>query len=195
MSADITWMISGVAVSVLAALVSYAFRDFSQGREKRDRDETLRDAKKRITEIGLSLAGINLAQKIDHDPQGPINLTDQLLREIEEEVAKRASSSGASKEEIRSQIDAHLDDVKSRLQAIEERFPDQSDIDKISSINDALFAERIEQISSRIERLENQQLTKWDVAITVSLVVAGIFCIVGATYGVLQAFGQVSGGS
>ena len=37
--------------------------------------------------------------------------------------------------------------------------------------------------------LEQQQLTKWDVAITVSLVVAGIFSVVGATYGVLKALG------
>ena len=80
--------------------------------------------------------------------------------------------------------------LRERLQAIEKRFPDEASIDKIASINDALFAQRIDQLVDRLEKLEEKVLTKWDVAIIVSLVAAGIFTIVGATYAVLKALGK-----
>ena len=83
-----------------------------------------------------------------------------------------------------------MTEVRGRLEAIENRFPDDATIDKIASINDALFAQRIEQLSTRIEKLEEKLLTKWDVALIVSIVAAGIFTVVGATYAVLKVFGQ-----
>jgi len=42
-----------------------------------------------------------------------------------------------------------------------------------------------------VRELEEKVLTKWDVAIIVSLVAAGIFTVVGTTYAVLKALGKL----
>ena len=142
------------------------------------------DAKRRITEIGLNFAGIQLSHRIDHDPKrAPAQVTDELVAQIEEGIVARiADQKEPSGEKVRAEVDKAITELKARLESIETRFPDSSSIDKIASINDALFAERIDQLSQRIVILEQKQLTQWDVAITVSLVVAGIFTVVGATY-------------
>ncbi len=80
--------------------------------------------------------------------------------------------------------------LKERLQAIENRFPDEASIDKIASINDALFAQRIDQLSERLDKIEEKILSKWDVATIVSIIASGIFAVVGATYAVLKALGK-----
>ena len=46
---------------------------------------------------------------------------------------------------------------------------------------------RIEKpITKHVENLEKRVLTKWDVALTVSTIIAGISFVVGATYSVLK---------
>jgi len=195
-SFEITLALAGAAASILAGLLTNALKDISEKREKLNKEKYLEDAKRRVTEVGFSLAGIHISHRINHDPLPQTQVTDQLLREIENEIATLASERlKGSREEIRSEVESRLNEIKGRIQAIEERFPDKSSIDKIASINDALFAERIEQLGARLEKLEAKQLTKWDVAITVSMVVAGIFAVVGATYAVLIALGVISGGA
>ena len=101
-------------------------------------------------------------------------------------VNARTSTFGRN---VQAEVNSAVVDIIARLESVESRFPDDANIDKISSINDALFAERIEQLSARLATLEQNQLTKWDVAITVSVVLGGIGAVVGATYGVLIALG------
>jgi len=69
---------------------------------------------------------------------------------------------------------------------IEQRFPPEAQLEKIASINDAILSERIEQLMKQIELLESRILSKWDVAVTVSTVIGGVFAIVAATYGVIS---------
>ena len=47
-------------------------------------------------------------------------------------------------------------------------------------------------LSSRLDSIESRTLSKWDVAITVALVVAGIFSAVAATYAALRVFGVIA---
>ena len=109
-------------------------------------------------------------------------------------IASQASSSQASsRNAIGIEIDSRINELRARLQAVEDRFPKSSSIDKIASINDALFAERIDQLSTRIGGLEKKLLSKWDVAVSVCLIIAGIFAVVGATYAVLKVFGLLGG--
>jgi hypothetical protein len=123
-------------------------------------------------------------------------LAKELLREIQSEIAAQATSiSQASGKAVDDQVETKLSDLKDRLEAVEARFPDKSLIDKIASINDALFAERIDQLADRIDNIENKLLSKWDVAIIVSLVLSGIFVVVGGTYAVLKAFGLLAQGA
>ena len=80
--------------------------------------------------------------------------------------------------------------VKKRIKKIEDRFPEESQIEKIASINDALLAERIEQLSKQVQSIEARILSKWDVALTVGVIISGIIAVIVMTYGILKAFGK-----
>jgi hypothetical protein len=84
-----------------------------------------------------------------------------------------------------------MGEVSERIKKIEGRFPEEAQIEKIASINDALLAERIDQLSKQVQALELRTLSKWDVALTVGLIISGIIVVVGATYGVFKALGKV----
>jgi hypothetical protein len=184
--------IAGLVASMVAASSTFFLKNFFGKNQKRDRDEIQETARKRLTEISLNIAGLGLYYQIEHSPSPESQVASRLLKEVEQGIVEGVSErDGLSKEQIRTVVEDRISDVRGRLEAIEKRFPDNATIDKISSINDALFAQRIEQLSSKVLALEEKLLTKWDVAIIVSVVAAGIFAVVGATYAVLKVFGQV----
>ena len=69
-----------------------------------------------------------------------------------------------TEKEIEIKIDTKLNDIQTRMNQIENRFPADSSLDKIASINDALLAKSIETISESIKNIEKKLLSKWDVA-------------------------------
>jgi hypothetical protein len=142
---------------------------------------------------GLAAILLKAASERHSAKEAPVEVTEELVAQIEEGIVARIADQRAlSGEGVQVEVDKAVADLKGRLESIETRFPDSSSIDKIASINDALFAERIEQLASRMALLERKLLTKWDVAITVSVVVAGICTVVGATYAVLKAVGVLA---
>jgi len=92
---------------------------------------------------------------------------------------------------MQKEIEGQMHEVSDRIKKIEDRFPEESQIEKIASINDALLAERIDQLSKQVQALESRTLSKWDVAVTVGAIISGMIIVVGATYGVLKALGKV----
>lgn len=120
-------------------------------------------------------------------------LANKILTEVKNGIIRDASEQqGITKQLVSAEVEEKMGDLKERLQAIESRLPTDSVIDKISSINDALLAQRLEQLSQRIDNLESNQLTRWDVAVTLATVMGGILIVVGATYSFLKVFGIVS---
>jgi hypothetical protein len=181
----------GVAVSVLAAISTGFLKGVYDKHEKRDRDQMQEAARSRLTEISINFAGLGLKYQVGQTTSPETQVATQLLKEVEQGIVEGVSErDGLSREQARTEVEDKMTEVRGRLEAIEKRFPDDATIDKIASINDALFAQRIEQLSTRIEKLEEKLLTKWDVALIVSIVAAGIFAVVGATYAVLKVFGQ-----
>lgn len=181
----------GVAASVLAAISAGFLKSFYDKHEKRDRDKMQEAARSRLTEISINFAGLGLRYQVGQTTSPEAQVATQLLKEVEQGIVEGVSErEGLSREQARTEVEDKMTEVRGRLEAIEKRFPDDAIIDKIASINDALFAQRIEQLSTRIEKLEEKLLTKWDVALIVSVVAAGIFAVVGATYAVLKVLGQ-----
>lgn len=181
----------GVAASVLAAFGTGFLKSLYDKHEKRDRDKMQEAARSRLTEISINFAGLGLKYQVGQSTSPEAQVATQLLKEVEQGIVEGVSErEGLSREQARTEVEDKMTEVRGRLEAIEKRFPDDATIDKIASINDALFAQRIEQLSTRIEKLEEKLLTKWDVALIVSIVAAGIFAVVGATYAVLKVFGQ-----
>ena len=191
MSSEITLPLAGTFVGLLGALAFSLLKDAKEKRVAQRKNVLSECAERNITKIRLGTAGGNVVHRPDREPTGKnIKITDDLIEQVEEGIVSRISSKRSlSAGDIQGEVDTAVAEVKERLEQIESWFPDDSSIDKISSINDALFAERIEQLASRLTYLENNQLTKWDVALVVSLVLAGLFAVVAATYGTLDALG------
>lgn len=194
MSIEIAAVGAGIVASLVGATISFVLKERIDKRSEEGKKLLSENAKRRITEIGLNIAGISFSHRIDQKPsEENIKVTDELIKQIEEGIVARIYSEGQlTDENLQAEVDTVVSELKERLENIESRFPDDSSIDKISSINDALFAERIEQLANRLTNLENNQLTKWDVATVVSLIVAGIFTVVGATYAVLGTLGVLA---
>lgn len=186
--------IAGIAASAVAAFASALWKNYSVRHQKSDRDKIQETARSRLTEISINVAGLGLSYHIDRSAPPETQVANRLLKEVEQGIVEGVSEhEGLSREQVRSEVEGRMSEVRERLENIEKRFPDDATIDKIASINDALFAQRIEQLSARIDKLEEKLLTKWDVALIVSVVAAGIFAVVGATYAVLKVFGQAPG--
>ena len=113
-------------------------------------------------------------------------LAQQILGQLR---ARLAASPTLSKEDARQEFDSQLDEVRTRLAEVESRFPKEAKLEKVTSMNDALLSERIDQLAKQVEALEKRILSKWDIALTVSTIIVGIAFVVMATYAVLKAFG------
>ena len=85
-----------------------------------------------------------------------------------------------------SEISKEFQQFKECIEKIERRFPDEAQMDKVASINDALLSQRIDQLKERIDKMEEKIPSKWDIALTVSAILGGICAVVAATYGVIQ---------
>ena len=91
-----------------------------------------------------------------------------------------------STEEIEEIVKEKQSTLQKRLDKIEARFPDNSTIDKLSSINDAVLATNLESIASQLNKLEDKVLTKWDVAIVVFEILGGIGVLIGIVFGLIS---------
>lgn len=80
----------------------------------------------------------------------------------------------ATKEEIGKLIDKQISTLQTRIEEIENRFPSKATLEKISSVNDAILATKVENLAKSIEELNRKLLTKWDVAKVVFLVIGGL---------------------
>lgn len=82
------------------------------------------------------------------------------------------------KADIKEQVNAIVDELKKRIEAIESRFPQEATLEKISSMNDVLLAKQLENMGDSIRAIQEKMLTKWDVTKIV-------FAILGALGGIV----------
>lgn len=68
-----------------------------------------------------------------------------------------------SKAEIDAEVNKKFEEIKKRVEGIEKRFPKETTLEKIASVNDAILATNLEALSESIKRIEDRMLTKWDV--------------------------------
>lgn len=184
---EIVASIIGVLASALAGISAYSLKELFEKIIKQKKEKSKKEVVRNF-ELGVDLGILNFKHRIAEAAEPAVAQgTQDLIDIVEKEILERISDApGLSKEQVRMEIDKKLSELRSRLETIESRFPNEAVIDKISSINDALLAERLDNLGKRIDAIEKKQLSKWDVAIVVSMVVAGIFSVVGATYGVIN---------
>lgn len=164
-----------ILIALIAALITYIFsyatKLFAQRRnikrleltEKMKKsysqtvsklsDNYLQDIKKRIEQ--LKIEGSKSKNYIEEARASYENSIRNMIAH---------TSTYDTEKEIEVKIDTKLNDIQTRMNQIENRFPADSSLDKIASINDAILAKSIETISESIKNIEKKLLSKWDVA-------------------------------
>jgi len=177
----------GVVASLIAGLLSLYFKNKYSNQKRTQKAEI----QKSVAEVGLDLGLIKFSKSIESSPESISNLSSEIIAKIEEQIlAKVNDGEFIDSELVKNAVNAEINDFNERIKKIEERFPEEAKLEKISSINDAILSERIDNLSSKIERIGKNILSKWDVAIVVSMIIGGIFAIASATYGVIKYFGS-----
>jgi hypothetical protein len=122
------------------------------------------------------------------------NLNDVWKSLVEISASSTASSPISSpsfpKHEIQKEIDTRVESLKERIEEIENRFPEQSTIDKIASVNDAILATQIENLEKTLKKLEEKLLTRWDVVKIVFQIIAALSALIGVILALITYFGN-----
>jgi hypothetical protein len=84
------------------------------------------------------------------------------------------SSSVISEKEIQDLIEKRTEDIRSKIEQIETRLPNEAILDKLSSVNDAILATHIEELRASLRRLEDRTMTPRGVAGIVSLILGSL---------------------
>ena len=183
-------MVIGTIASLLATIGVYLARKHIRGVNKEiryyiERVKTDKEKQKAYDDILDRI-------KIYDDSTTAAVKTSDLIRGMEDQILARLSVlSGVTKEDISKEIDLKMSQLHGSIKALESRFPDEASLEKVSSINDAILSERIDQLSRQVANIEKKILSKWDVALIVGTIITSIFLIVSTTYGVLKALGKI----
>jgi membrane protein YqaA with SNARE-associated domain len=95
-----------------------------------------------------------------------------------------------AKEQIKTEVEALMASLKERLRRIEQRFPAEATLEKVASVNDAIMATKLENLEASINRLQDQQLSRWDVALVVFAMLGGFGTLIGILVAVLKLTGH-----
>lgn len=90
------------------------------------------------------------------------------------------------KADITEEVNAAFDALKKRIDAIEARFPEQATLEKIASVNEAILGTQLEAMSRSIKAIQDEMLTKWDVAKIVFVVLGSLGVIFAVVFGILN---------
>jgi hypothetical protein len=90
--------------------------------------------------------------------------------------------------EIEKQVEERVLPLKQRLEEIERRFPHESTIEKIASVNEAVLAARLDSLTESLKRIEDKMLTKWDVTVVVLEIIAVLAALTGVVAGIINYF-------
>jgi len=179
-------VIYSALIGAIASIIAGLLASLMLRRRKKQVSNKKEKVRNTITKLGIDLGFVKA--EISSNQLAP---TQAQLASIEEQIVARLSErpdfNAAKLEDI---IENELEQFRDRISKIEERFPPEAQLDKIASIDDAVFSLRIDQLAKHIDALESRLLSRWDVAVIVSSMIGGIFAIVAATYAVISFFAK-----
>ena len=177
---EITGLISIVIGGVLAGILGLLFGLFKK--RKKEKDAQQRELyNSKIFEIFQS-------KYKDWVPYSPIKFPDY-FRPIYERTLRNIiahSPTSSTETEVENEVKEKFGEIDIRLKEIEKKFPKESTLEKIASINDAILATNIETLSESIKRIEDKLLTEWDVAKIVFQILGGLGILVGMIFAIIK---------
>jgi hypothetical protein len=172
----------GAAASLMAGLTAQYFKKLVKKRQETGREEI----RQTVAAVSLDLGTFRLSRAIEGQPAAIQESSEALIQKMERQVLERVSAvPDMTEEQIKEEVINEMREFEDRVEKIARRSPEDVQLDKIASMNDAILSERIGQLSERIASLESKALSHLDVAVTVSTVIGGIFAVVAAIYALL----------
>lgn len=116
--------------------------------------------------------------------------SNEKLKDVYLNLIKRNDYSflPTDKSEIEEMASKDFKDITERIEKMEEKFPKDGELDKYASINETILTMKLQELSSQVKRLEENQMSKWDIVVTVFYVLGGLSAIVGGVVGLIKFF-------
>lgn len=120
---------------------------------------------------------------------------DEIIKDASDEATKQIlfqeletyfNLSISAKDNSQKEIKDLTTDLQMRIENIEKRFPEESTLEKLASINDAILSTKIEELLRSINRIEEKMLSRWDVAKIVFVIIGSIGTLIGLTITVIK---------
>ncbi|MCK4501225.1 hypothetical protein KAU11_12060 [Candidatus Babeliales bacterium] len=113
---------------------------------------------------------------------------DLILKEFIVHLESSASNdiAVAQQDSIKREVEDRTTVLKERLENIEKKFPEESTLEKVASVNDAILGTKIEELQRSIERIESKLFSKWDIAKIVFTIIGSLGALVGLTITVIK---------
>lgn len=124
----------------------------------------------------------------DWVPSSPIKFSEYFRPSYERTLRNIIvhSSTSSTETEVENEVKEKFGEIDIRLKDIEQRFPKESTLEKIASINDAILATNIETLSESIKRIEDKLLNKWDVAKVTFQILGGLGILIGMIFAIIK---------
>lgn len=172
----------GLLIGIISSLIAGLIAELFSKAQKKSLEQSREVFKKTQQEY---------RNKIVHDLATNIEDTqtrDLILKEFIVHLESSATNEIAElqKDSIQKEVEDRTSTLKERLESIEKRFPEESTLDKIASVNDAILGTKVEEIQKSIEMLESKLITKWDVAKIVFTIIGSLGALVGLTITIIK---------
>ena len=179
--------VEAVLPSLLVVLsgVAGAFSAYL-ARKSRDREENRRE----ILETAVATRSNEVVDAVLVEELPAVD--GGLRRTIIARPLSAAAGTLLSKNDVEQEVERRVAVLKDRIARIEARFPDDAVIDKVASVNDAIFATSLEALAESVRRIEEKMLSKWDVAKIVFIIIGALGALLGVALAILRFVAQQS---
>lgn len=177
---EIIDFISLIVAGVIAFILSY----LSGALKKRKKEKEAQQRELYNSKIFASF----FSKYKDWIPYSPIKFPEYFRPTYERTLRNiiTHSPTSSTETEVENEVKEKFGEIDIRLKEIEKRFPEESTLEKIASINDAILATNIETLSESIKRIEDKLLTKWDVAKIIFQILGGLGILIGIIFAIIN---------
>lgn len=117
-------------------------------------------------------------------PGRPVSPSEQA--QMEQEVARRVELATNALLDVQR---AQAEGLELRMRVVEEKFPDPAQFQKFADANQLLLAYQLGELAKRVDRIDEKQLTRTQVAGIVITTIATAIGVIAALFNTLKAAG------
>ena len=183
------WILTAVAATVsvvVAALLLARAERHEQRSRLYERELSARAAEVVGHQIGIQPELVStITSAPTHTPGNPLPTSEEAT--VEQEAATRAE---ATITELRRLQEARANAIEERMRAIEEKLPDAGQAQRYALSNELyLLAFELGELSKRIDRIEDKQITRTQVAGIVITTLLAAIAVTAALFAIFKTLG------